>query len=87
MQWMKTEQDRGARLLGASGFLKLSGTSNFHSRKEVIARKYCIPQIEKIAEAIAAIRFDQSLAKSMSGADLANPHRMTVPAYSADDDE
>jgi len=49
--------------------------------------KYSMPEIKKIAEATAAIRFDQSLAKSMSGADLANPHQMTVPAYSADDDE
>lgn len=49
--------------------------------------KYCMPQIEKIAEATEAIRLDGSLAKSTSGADLANPHRMTVPAYSADDDE
>jgi hypothetical protein len=35
--------------------------------------------MEKIAKAAEAIRFEQSLAKSMSGADLANPHQMTVP--------
>jgi hypothetical protein len=49
--------------------------------------KYSRPEVRKVAEATAAIRYDQSLAKSMSGADLANPHQMTVPAYSADDEE
>jgi hypothetical protein len=49
--------------------------------------KYCMPEMEKIAEAAAAIRTDTTLAKSTSGADLANPQQMTVPAYAADDDE
>ena len=49
--------------------------------------KYLMPEMVKIADAAAAIRTDTSLAKSMSGADLSNPHQMTVPAYSADEDE
>jgi len=53
----------------------------------VIATKYCAPEMEKIAKAAEAIRFEQSLAKSMSGADLAKPHQMIVPAYSADDED
>ncbi len=48
---------------------------------------YCEPEVTRIAEATAAIRLDQSLIKTVAGAELTDPHRMTVPAYSADDEE
>jgi len=33
--------------------------------------KYCTPEMKKIAKVTEAVRFDQSLATSVSGADLA----------------
>ena len=47
---------------------------------------YSKPEINKIAEATSAIRLDNSLQKSISGADLSNPHQQTAPAYAADED-
>jgi hypothetical protein len=47
---------------------------------------YRKPEINKIAEASLAICLDNSLLKSVSGADIANPHRQTVPAYAVDED-
>jgi hypothetical protein len=46
---------------------------------------YGKPEIAKIAEATSAIRLDNSLTKSVAGADLSNPHQMTAPAYVATD--
>jgi hypothetical protein len=48
---------------------------------------YSKPEITRISEAITAICADNSLIKSISGADLTNPHQMTPPAYTASDDE
>jgi hypothetical protein len=42
---------------------------------------YTKPEINKIAEAISAICLDNSLTKSVHGADLSNPHQQTAPAY------
>jgi hypothetical protein len=47
---------------------------------------YSKPEIPKIAEAVAAICLDDSLTKSVIGRDLSNPHEMTPPAYSADEE-
>jgi len=47
---------------------------------------YQKPRINKIAEASTAICLDNSLLKSVSGADISNPHRQTVPAYAVDED-
>jgi predicted transcriptional regulator len=57
-----------------------------HNKKEVNAMKYSKPEITKIAEAVTAICLDDSLNKSVIGRDLTNPHQMTPPAYSADED-
>jgi hypothetical protein len=57
-----------------------------HCRKEVTAMTYAKPEIMKIADATAAICLDSALSKSMAGADLSNPHQMTPPAYSADEE-
>lgn len=43
---------------------------------------YAKPEIAKIADASSAIRLDNTLTKSVAGADLSNPHQMTAPAYS-----
>ena len=48
--------------------------------------EYTKPEISKIADATAAIRLDNMLTKSVSGADLSNPRFMTAPAYAADDE-
>jgi hypothetical protein len=48
---------------------------------------YVKPELTRIAEATAAICVDNSLIKSIAGADLSNPHQMTPPAYSASDEE
>jgi hypothetical protein len=48
--------------------------------------KYSKPEITKVAEAVNAICLDNSLTKSVIGHDLNNPHWMTPPAYSADED-
>jgi hypothetical protein len=48
--------------------------------------KYTKPEITRIAEATTAICLDNSLAKSIFGFDLTNPHRMTPVAYSADEE-
>lgn len=71
---------------GAPGFL-IFVPIQFRSRKEVNGMKYSKPEITQIAEASAAIRLDNSLTKSVSGADLSNPHQMTAPAYSVADDD
>ena len=47
---------------------------------------YSKPAISKIAEATSAICLDNPLIKSVSGADLANPHQQTAPAYAVDED-
>ena len=47
---------------------------------------YAKPEIMRIADATAAICLDNALSKSMAGADLSNPHQMTPPAYSADEE-
>ena len=47
---------------------------------------YSKPQITKVAEATAAICLDNALIKSVSGADLSNPHQQTAPAYAADEE-
>ena len=47
---------------------------------------YAKPEIGKIADAIAGICLDNALSKSMAGADLSNPHQMTPPAYSAEEE-
>lgn len=57
-----------------------------HNKKEVNAMKYSKPEITKIAEAVNAICDDDSVTKSVIGRDLSNPHWMTPPAYSADED-
>lgn len=43
---------------------------------------YAKPRIAKIADATFAICLDNTLTKSVAGADLSNPHQMTAPAYS-----
>jgi hypothetical protein len=48
--------------------------------------KYTKPEITRIAGATTAICLDNSLAKSILGFDLTNPHRMTPVAYSADEE-
>ena len=57
-----------------------------YDRKEVTAMTYAKPEINTIAEATSAIRIDNSLTKSVSGADLSNPQHQTAPAY-FDDEE
>src|ERR1700722_18678942 len=57
-----------------------------HNKKGVIEMKYTKPEITRIAEATTAICLDNSLAKSILGFDLTNPHRMTPVAYSADEE-
>ena len=47
---------------------------------------YSKPEIQHIAEATSAICLDNALIKSVSGADLSNPHHQTVPAYAVDED-
>jgi len=47
---------------------------------------YSKPEIAKIADAASAICLDNALIKSVSGADLSNPHEQTAPAYAADDE-
>ena len=47
---------------------------------------YAKPEIMKIADATAAICFGSTMSKSMAGADLSNPHQMTPPAYSVDEE-
>jgi hypothetical protein len=44
------------------------------------------PQINKIADATSAVRLDNLLQKSASGADLSNPRHQTATAYVADED-
>ena len=45
------------------------------------------PELTRIAEATTAICVDNSLIKSIAGADLSNPQHMTAPAYSASDED
>jgi len=47
---------------------------------------YPKPQITEVAEATEAICLDNTLIKSVAGADLSNPHQQTAPAYAADDE-
>ena len=49
--------------------------------------KYVKPELTRIAEATTAICVDNSLIKSIAGADLSNPHQMTPPAYFASDED
>ena len=46
---------------------------------------YAKPQITKAAEAMEAIRDDNSLLKIIGGVESTDPHRMTPPAYSVRD--
>jgi len=48
---------------------------------------YAKPEITRIAEATSAICLDNTLTKSVVGADLSNPHQMTAPAYTATEDD
>ena len=48
---------------------------------------YVKPELNRIADATRAICLDNSLIKSIAGADLSNPHQMTPPAYSASDED
>jgi hypothetical protein len=48
---------------------------------------YAKPEITRIAEATAGIRDAGSLLKSIIGFELTDPHRMTPPAYPADEEE
>jgi hypothetical protein len=48
--------------------------------------KYSKPEITKVAEAVNAVCLDESVTKSVIGHDLSNPHWMTPPAYSADEE-
>jgi len=48
---------------------------------------YVRPQLNRITDATTAICLDNSLIKSIAGADLSNPHQMTPPAYSASDED
>ena len=63
---------------------------SFPARKIDIERRntmtYSKPEIAKIADAASAICLDNALIKSVSGADLSNPHEQTAPAYAADDE-
>lgn len=47
---------------------------------------YATPKITKAAEASEAIRDDNTLIKNVAGFESNDPHRMTVPAYSADEE-
>jgi len=47
---------------------------------------YAKPQITRAAEATGAIRDDNSLVKIIIGMESTDPHRMTPPAYSADEE-
>lgn len=47
---------------------------------------YTKPQITKAAGATEAIRDDSALIKSIIGFESTDPHRMTPPAYSADEE-
>jgi hypothetical protein len=48
---------------------------------------YARPEITRIAEATVRIRDEGSLLKSVVGVEFADPHRMTPPAYPADEEE
>jgi len=48
---------------------------------------YTKPEITSIAEATARIRNEGSLLKSVIGVEMADPHRMTPPAYPADEED
>jgi hypothetical protein len=58
----------------------------FPHSKEDIAMTYAKPQITKAAEAMEAICDDNSLLKIIGGVESTDPHRMTPPAYSADEE-
>jgi hypothetical protein len=47
---------------------------------------YAKPSITKAAVATEAICDDNSLIKSIVGFESTDPHRMTLPAYSADEE-
>jgi hypothetical protein len=46
---------------------------------------YTKPEMTKLADAAEAICSEDSLAKSIVGADLTNPHRQTPGAYLAEE--
>jgi hypothetical protein len=48
---------------------------------------YAKPEITCVAEATAKIRDEGSLLKSVIGMEAADLHRMTPPAYPADEEE
>jgi hypothetical protein len=48
--------------------------------------RYIKPTITKAAEATESIRDDNSLVKIIVGTESTDPHRMTPPAYSADEE-
>jgi hypothetical protein len=48
--------------------------------------KYAKPGITKAAVATEAIRDDNALLKIIVGMESTDPHRMTPPAYSADEE-
>ena len=47
---------------------------------------YTQPQITRAVEATEVIRDDHSLLKIIVGMESTDPHRMTPPAYSADEE-
>ena len=51
-----------------------------------MAMMYAKPQITRAAKAIEVIREDTSLLKIIGGVESTDPHRMTPPAYSADEE-
>jgi hypothetical protein len=54
--------------------------------EEDIAMAYAKPQITRAAKATEVIRDDNSLLKIIVGTESTDPHRMTPPAYSADEE-
>jgi len=47
---------------------------------------YAKPQLTRAGQAIEVIRDDSSLLKIIVGMESTDPHRMTPPAYSADEE-
>jgi len=56
-----------------------------HNRKEVTPMTYTKPQITKLGDATELVCSDASLTKVKGGADLFDPHRMTLPAYTTEE--
>jgi hypothetical protein len=51
-----------------------------------MAMEYAKPGITRAGEATEAIRDDNALIKNIFGFETTDPHRMTPPAYSADEE-